>query len=71
MDDKPYWDYEHNRWLCRNAAQAMHCHDSHPDDAIYLYDRNEQQHMTNIKLYWSLDMPDTRKQWTIRNGRLH
>jgi len=70
MDETPIWDYEHGRWLCNCVSDAAQCHEENPGDTVYLYDRNSEGMMVNLRLYWASFMPDTTKLKTISGGRI-
>lgn len=63
------WDESRGRWLCATLTDAITCTELHSGDSVYIYDRVNGRE-TNIRKYWTPDMPDTHKLPQIRNGKL-
>ena len=68
-NDAPIYDYVHGRWLCRDMGDAAIAVQQHKGDSVYLYDRDSMGHMTNIRPFWTPNMPDLGRRPRISNGR--
>jgi len=68
-DERPIYDYKHGRWLCSDVGLAYDCARDHAGDSVYLYDRDKDGKMVNIREYWS-PKKDNTKPSTVVNGRL-
>lgn len=64
------WDYEHGRWLCLTRGDAYDIMDKHPGDTIYLYDRDENGKMTNLRLFFASWMTQSLHMPTIAGGKI-
>lgn len=65
-----YYQHEKGRWLCPTIADAITIHEKHPTDPIYIYERDHNHNIVNIKKYWSTDMPAQPKILGIKKGKL-
>lgn len=69
-DDKPFYEQERGRWLCPDETTALETAEKHPGDFVYVYDRQDNGAITNIRKYWAPTDPDTNKLQGIKRGKV-